>query len=141
MLSSLLRLVPKSTRISVSSKPLEPTAVTRSSKGFQLRLRVKPNSTTDRILNLRKDCLDIAVTQAAQKDEANRGVIDLMSMVKPFFASYLRLDPILHVDRFSLSERAKFPSWQAKRVAIKPCLYVYRDALRMNTGRMMIWLK
>jgi uncharacterized protein YggU (UPF0235/DUF167 family) len=63
-----------------------------TSKGLQIRLRVKLNSKVDRILDLQKDCLRVCVTETAREGKANRSIIDLMSKVNPFPSRFVQLD-------------------------------------------------
>jgi uncharacterized protein YggU (UPF0235/DUF167 family) len=60
----------------------EQKIVTLTSKGFQIRLHVKPNSKVDRITEVQQDSVHVAVTEAAQEGKANRGVIELLTRVR-----------------------------------------------------------
>lgn len=78
----------------------------------------------DRILNLRKDGLDVAVTAVARDDKANRGVMDLISKVRLLVAQYLLLAQTPRMDRFSTSRKMQQLSSQVKRLVKKSCLFV-----------------
>lgn len=69
-------------RAPAPAAPVEPSPLSWTSKGLQIRLHVKPNAKVDEVIGIQDNKIHVYVTSPPQDGEANRNVVEVISLVR-----------------------------------------------------------